>query len=154
VQGVWRGGSGESKNIMGGKRSFPEVLFRPPLLGDEKEPRFSNCTLPFIFYKAHDDNFRHTTISTLPQMYSFFSAGAINRDVTFVVCSALVSPFECQPVLPSLPLPPPLPRGALSSLLPLSPPFCPPPRGSPPYLSVLKTDFECFRTSRFTPLQQ
>eukprot|EP00884_Botryococcus_braunii_P000262 jgi/Botrbrau1/10236/Bobra.0362s0025.1 len=81
----WRGLTNENKNIMGGLKKYPEVIFRPPLLGDEKEPHFSTCTLPIVFYKSHEDNFCHVIASLLPQLYSFHNEGGVNQDVTYVM---------------------------------------------------------------------
>lgn len=107
AQALWRGMKGEPSELLGGLRQYAEPLFRPPLLGDEREPSFSNCTVPIVLYKAHDTNFCHVTISTLPQMYSFYKEGAVNQDVTYVVrvvnlfirsshvCEHLMSGFVC-----------------------------------------------------------
>lgn len=85
VQALWKGMNGEPVQHLGGLRPYSEPLFRPPLLGDERDPTFSSCTVPLVLYKSHDTNFGHVTISTLPQIYSFYKEGAVNQDVTYLV---------------------------------------------------------------------
>lgn len=107
MQTQWRGGSGESTNIMGDFRNYPEIVFRPPLFGDEKNPTFSNCTLPIVLYKSHEDNFYHLTVSLIPQLYSFLTEHMVNTDVTYVVRTRtrrLCHCFARRPPVPPLPV--------------------------------------------------
>jgi hypothetical protein len=85
MQTQWRGAFGEKSNIMGEWLRYPPLVIRPPLFGDEKEPQFSDCTVPFVFFKSHEDNYYHVMVSTLPQLYSFLADGMVGRDVTYVV---------------------------------------------------------------------
>lgn len=89
AQTQWRGNDGQNVNIMGDFWMYPEVRFRPPLAGDEENPEFSTCTLPFVYYKSHEDNFWHTMISILPQVVGLLLEGKANRDITYVVSSPL-----------------------------------------------------------------
>lgn len=76
-------------NIMGDFWEYTRPVFRPPLAGDEEHPTFSSCTLPFVYYKSHEDNFWHTLMGILPQVVGFLKEGQANRDITYVVSNPL-----------------------------------------------------------------
>lgn len=79
--------AGEPVNVMGPAWTYPEVLFRPQLLGDDRVPKFSSCTVPFVYYIAHEDSIWHALTAILPQVMGFLLEGQANRDVTYVVRS-------------------------------------------------------------------
>lgn len=85
MQTQWRGNNGQNMNIMGDFWRYPEVRFRPALAGDEKNPDFSTCTIPYVYYKSHEDNIWHTMISIVPQVIGYLLEGKVNRDITYVV---------------------------------------------------------------------
>eukprot|EP00884_Botryococcus_braunii_P015304 jgi/Botrbrau1/2457/Bobra.0226s0016.1 len=83
----WRGNA-RLRNVsafMGPSREYPNIRFRPPLAGDPGEPAFSECTLPLIFIKSHEENFYHGTVSLVPQLYSWHQLGKVSADVTYVM---------------------------------------------------------------------
>lgn len=85
AQAHWRGMGEEALSVMGPGWPYPQVRFRPELRGDDKNPEFSTCTLPVVYYKAHEDNFWHALIGILPQVVGFLLEGQANRDITYVV---------------------------------------------------------------------
>ncbi len=94
------------KNVsafMGPSREFPNIRFRPPLAGDPEEPAFSNCTLPLVFIKSHEENFYHGTVSLVPQLYSWHRLGKVSLDVTYVVGSPPCLPHNETPRTPHAP---------------------------------------------------
>eukprot|EP00884_Botryococcus_braunii_P022601 jgi/Botrbrau1/9024/Bobra.0376s0002.1 len=89
---AWVGPEGNIGDVYEkGRMTYPPLIFRLPMSGDQTPSRFSRCTLPLLLFKSFESNYHEVLMAVLGQVFHWYHEAAVDSRVTYVVNSVLAS---------------------------------------------------------------